>query len=286
MLSRMLFRALSVPVILLAVPVLGYLAICVMLFLRQDKMIFFPTVYGDGEFDAHARAAGFEGWQAKDGSFLGWKKLRPDATHSVLAFHGNAGSAVDRFHLGPILSGEEPVNVFLLEYPGYGSRIGVPSERLLTEAAVDGIDTLSEDPALPIWLFGESLGTGVAAAAAGARPERVAGVVLVTPFDSLVGAARFHYPWLPVGVLMRHRFDSVRNLQTYKGPVVIVIAGQDFTTPPVLGERLAERVPSAVRVWRVDDAGHNDSHLLLEDWNGMAGWLRENETATRASKSL
>lgn len=279
----MLFRTLSIPFILLALPILGYLAICVMLFFRQDRMIFFPSHHADGEFDDMARAAGFEPWRDSDGAFLGWKKLRPDATRVILACHGNAGSAIDRFSLAPILSGGPPINLYLLEYPGYGSREGAPSERSLVDAAVSAVDKLSETGNLPIWLLGESLGTGVVGAAAGQRRNTVDGLVLVTPFDSLVGAAQVIYPWLPVAALVRHRFDSVTNLAPYSGPIAIIIGGQDFTTPPVLGKRLAEAFESTSRVWLIDDAGHNDTSVLLDAWPEISQWLADNEAGRSAA---
>jgi pimeloyl-ACP methyl ester carboxylesterase len=167
------------------------------------------------------------------------------------------------------------VNLYLLEYPGYGERSGTPSERSLVNAAVAAVDLLAERPTHSLWLLGESLGSGVASAAAGLRPHRVDGIVLVTPFDSLVGAAQFHYPWIPVGWLMRHRLDSTENLRAFPGPVAIVIAGEDRTTPPILGKKLAASIDSAVRIWEAPGAGHNDTDLLFRPWPEIARWLEE-----------
>jgi len=269
----MLFRALSVPVTLVALPVLGYAAICVMLFLRQDKMIFFPSVHDEGEFDALARLAGFEPWRGRNGEHLGWKKTRPDAEKIILACHGNAGTAADRFDLAPLLSTGPKVDLYLLEYPGYGARSGKPSEESLVEAAVAAIDLITGADARPLWLLGESLGTGVASAAVAMRPDAIDGVILLTPFDSLVGAAQNLYPWLPVAALLRHRFDSVQNLAGFSGPVAIVIAEHDTTTPPALGHRLAKRIAAPSRVWVAPNAGHNDTPEILEPWKEIAAWL-------------
>jgi len=279
----MLFRALSIPVTLVALPALGYAAICVMLFLRQDRMIFFPSRHDEGEFDALARLAGFEPWMDQNGEHLGWKKTRPDAQRIILACHGNGGSAVDRFELGPLLSTGPKFDLYLLEYPGYGARRGKPSEQSLVDAAVSAVDTITATQSQPLWLLGESLGTGVASATAAKRPDAIDGLILLTPFDSLVGAAQNLYPWLPVGAMLRHRFDSIRNLSGFRGPVAIAIAGQDTTTPPDLGRRLAERIAAPSRIWLAPNAGHNDTAELLEPWAEMAAWLdatgRENVEA-------
>lgn len=280
----MLFRALSIPAILILLPVLGYFAICVMLFFRQERMIFFPTVHLDDEFDEAANTSGFKPWRDEQGNRIGWKRVQPDAERVILACHGNGGSAVNRFELSAILSSGPVIDLYLLEYPGYGSRPGRPSEKSLVAAAVEAIDWLrgpSGSPDLPIWLLGESLGTGVASAAAAARPDAVTGLILVTPFDSLVGAAQCHYPWLPVGGLMRHRFDSVKNLSRFHGPVAIVIAGDDLTTPPKLGQRLAASLSASNRVWLIPGAGHNDTTALLQEWPEMTQWLETSGAATK-----
>jgi hypothetical protein len=269
----MLFRVLSIPVILIGVPVLGYLAICVMLFFRQDRMIFFPTVYAEREFDALGATSGFEPWFDEAGERMGWKKLHPDATRSVMSCHGNGGSAVDRFELGLYLDQGPAVDLYLLEYPGYGARTGAPSESSLVAAAVEAIDALRKTSSNPLWLLGESLGTGVASAAAAQRPEAVDALILVTPFDSLVGAAQTLYPWFPARGLVRHRFDSIKNLAAFRNPVALVIAGDDRTTPPKLGQRLAESIGASSRTWLIEGAGHNDTDLLFADWPQIAAWL-------------
>lgn len=279
----MVFRALSLPVILIAVPVLGYIAICVMMFLRQDKMIFFPSRFEEGEFDALARMAGFEAWRDEHGAHLGWKKTRPDADRIVLACHGNGGSAADRFDLGVILGAGPKIDLYLLEYPGYGARAGVPSERSLVDAAVAAMDRITATHSQPLWLLGESLGTGVVSAAAAKRPAVVKGLILVTPFDSLVGAAQSLYPWLPVEAMVRHRFDSVQNLALFQSPVAIAIGGLDTTTPPDLGRRLADSLSAPSRIWLAPDAGHNDTQDLLAQWPDMADWLESFHASSSAT---
>jgi len=98
----------------------------------------------------------------------------------------------------------------LVNYRGYGASEGRPSERALCADALVVLDALARRPdvdAARIVLVGRSLGTGVATQVAGQRP--VQGVVLISPYDSMVALARDHYPFLPVRWLLRHRFDSV-----------------------------------------------------------------------------
>ena len=91
-----------------------------------------------------------------------------------------------------------------------------PTENSLVAAALEAIDLLPRR----IVLLGESLGSAVACQAAARRRESVAGLVLLTPFDSLITVARKHYPVVPSGLILKDRYESSRALQEFHGPVV------------------------------------------------------------------
>ena len=254
--------------------IIGYVIVCLALFFRQDAMIYFPDRDSAESLERLARTEGFAPWNNARGERIGWKSADGDPESFLLIFHGNAGYALHRSHYRDVLRrAGDNATVCLLEHPGYGARDGRPSEKSLTEAAVEAVEALSASPGGRLRLVGESLGSGVACAAAGRQPEAIDGMILVTPFDSLVGAARAHYPWLPVGVFLRTRFDSVRHLKAYPGPVAFILGGRDSTIPTRLGERLFEHYDGRKRLWLVPNAGHNDSDLLLGGWREIAGWL-------------
>ncbi|MBK6336533.1 MAG: hypothetical protein IPF60_12450 [Betaproteobacteria bacterium] len=77
--------------------------------------------------------------------------------------------------------------------------------------------------------FGRSLGTGVAVKLGAARP--LAGLILVSPFDSLVALGRTHYPWLPVSALLRHRFDAAAEAPRIAAPLLAIVADRDSIIP-------------------------------------------------------
>jgi pimeloyl-ACP methyl ester carboxylesterase len=260
---------------LLALLILGYVAICAFLWWNQERMLFFPTFAAAAEMDALARQEGFAPWRNALRGQIGWQSIHNDAdADALLICHGNGGFALGQ-HYALLREGAAThFHIYLLEYPGYGARPGKPSAKSLTAAAVEAIDTLTaENPHRRIWLMGQSLGTGVACAAAAARPDRIAGIVLVTPFDSLASAARTHYPWLPIDWLLRHRLDSDRNLTHYHRPVAFLIAGHDTTIPPQHARRLYESYAGPKREWLSPEAGHNDLGQLLSDWADIATWL-------------
>ncbi len=266
-------HVITVPILLVG----GYLAICVLLYFRQDSLIFFPRRATEAELDPAARAAGFSAWVNAQGDRIGWQSASGNPADALLICHGNGGYALHRNYFAystTATSGTLPPKVFLLEYPGYGARPGTPSEASLTAAAIEAVDTLAAEPNRRLTLLGQSLGSGVASAAAHARPAAIDALILVTPFDSLVHAAHSHYPWLPVPWLIRHRFDSVKNLKAFPGPTAFLVAADDQTIPATLGQSLFDTYPGTKRLWLIPEAHHNDTDRLLADWPTIWTWLQ------------
>jgi len=197
---------------LLALPIL-YIAICTYLYFQQDSMVFHPMHEAEATLDELAISKGFGPWTNASGQRIGWQSLKGDPANCWLVVHGNGGYALGRNHYRNYAKSSGDPKIYLLEYPGYGARSGTPTEPSLTTAAIDAIDTLAHDPSRRVWLLGESLGSGVASAAVAQRPDKIAGLLLVTPYNTLPAAASSHYPWLPVSLLLRTRFDSETNLR-------------------------------------------------------------------------
>lgn len=180
-----------------------------------------------------------------------------DAKGTVIVFHGNAGTAADRAYYVDALA---PLGyrVLLAEYPGYGKREGKLGEASFTDDAQGTLRLVSEQYGSPVFLLGESLGCGVAAILAGDRSLRVDGVLLITPWDTLRAAAKTHFPWAPLGLLLKDKYDSVGNLKSYPGRVGIVGAGKDDIVPVRHAKALYESRTGDKRMWVVQGAGHND----------------------------
>jgi pimeloyl-ACP methyl ester carboxylesterase len=126
--------------------------------------------------------------------------------------------------------------------------------------------------------MGRSLGSGVAVQLAAERP--VEPLVLVTAFDSLVNVAREYFRWLPVGLLMRDRYDSVRRAAEVKVPVLVVIAGNDEIIPRQRSRALVEAfAPSQVQVEVVPGVGHNTLDLSPRYLQSVAAFLSGSNAA-------
>lgn len=234
---------------LLALLSLGYLAICGLMYLRQDSLVYYPQVTrvaaAETNFSLEREGLVLRGWHYNPG--------RDDA---LLYFGGNAESVQ---HSARELAAWFPGrSIYVLAYRGYGASEGAPSEAALTGDALALYDEVrTRHPEGDVTVVGRSLGSGVAAQLAGARPvDRLA---LVTPFDSLSGVAALHYPWLPVRLLMKDDYDSAAVLAGFRGPVFILEAGRDTVVPGASTQRLAEVLPRAPTWLRVAGADHDSA---------------------------
>lgn len=210
----------------------------------QRQLLYFPSKAPAAELAREAARFGLHTWRDENGLAIGWKSAgRLGARNRMLVFHGNAGYALHRDYfaagLQELADGWE---VYLFEYPGYGAREGTPSEALFKAAAMQALESLltgemSSDivaDSRPVYVLGESLGSGIATHLAATFPEQVAGLLLVTPFSSLADVAAHHYPFLPVRALLSERYDSGEALSHYQGPVAFLLAGRDEVVPIAL----------------------------------------------------
>jgi pimeloyl-ACP methyl ester carboxylesterase len=188
---------------------------------------------------------------------------------TAMVFHGNAGHAGHRDYYARALA-PLGIRVILAEYPGYGPRTGALGERSFVADAEQSIALARRQFGGPLLLIGESLGAGVAAAAAARQREHVAAVLLVTPWDKLAHLASHHYPWLPAVWILRDRYDSVANLAGFGRPVMVAVAERDTIVPARFGEALHASLGEPRRLAVIAGAGHND-------WTGHvdAGWWRD-----------
>jgi hypothetical protein len=169
--------------------------------------------------------------------------------------HGNANCAFHCEHYVDVIQQAANFDAYIVEYPGYADRPGSPSEVALEASADEAFQLLPTNG--PVYLVGESLGTGVAACLAGRHPDRVAGVALLGAYDGLVHVAQGQKPFLPVWLLLRDRFPAQDFLRRYRGPVAIVIGGQDTVVPGKFGRRLYERYAGPKKLCEFPLATHD-----------------------------
>jgi len=233
-----------------------YLAVCVVVAIFQRRLIYIPPVYPSEQVEQMARTAKLERWKNPAGQAIGMKRPSPrqPAEGRVLIVYGNGSCATGCAHYADVIQGIAAFDVFILEYPGYADRPGSPNQKSLFRAANEAFQLLATNR--PAYLVGESLGTGVAAYLAGTHPDQVAGVVLFAPYNRLADAAQYHYPILPVHLLLVDRFPSEDYLRNYHGPVGVLVAGEDQVVPEKFGRRLYDGYAGPKRLWEFPFGDH------------------------------
>jgi pimeloyl-ACP methyl ester carboxylesterase len=231
----------------------------------QDRLLYFPAKAEIADFSS----PGLQPWPSA-GNLRGLVADAAGATRgTVIVFHGNAGHAGHRTYYADTLKAIG-FRVVLAEYPGYGPRDGRLGEASLVDDAEETIKLAYEMYGAPLVVVGESLGSGVAAAAAGRQRDKIAGLLMITPWRRLEEVAAYHFPWLPVRWLLRDRYDSESNLRDFGHPVAVLVAERDMTVPPVFGRALYESISEPKRLTDVPAADHNDWRGRLDE----AWWTR------------
>ncbi len=195
----------------------------------------------------------------------------PDTTAPViLGFGGNAWNAeTAAVYLHELFPDNE---VIVFHYRGYGPSSGSPSATALLADSVMIFDDLQASlGGRKIVGVGFSIGSGVAAHLASRRS--LAGLVLVSPFDSLKALASQHYPWLPVRWLFRHPMDTAKDLQNTSLPTAVIAAERDSIVPPKRTDAVRRAIPNLVLDRTIAGAGHNDLYDRFEFRSAMADAL-------------
>ncbi|NUT32306.1 MAG: alpha/beta hydrolase [Hamadaea sp.] len=234
-----------------------------LLWVFQRKLIYFPDATPAGSAAAAMVGARDVTLETADGLRLGAWLVPPqgaDRGMAVLVLPGNAGNRAGRVTTARAFAAQG-LTVLLVDYRGYGGNPGSPSEEGLAQDALAAHDFLRREgfPAERIVHFGESLGSAVATALSVERPP--GGLVLRSPFTELAAVGREHYPFLPVGLLLRDRFPVADLIGGVTAPVVVVYGTADATVPPAQSRAVAARAQEATVV-AVEGADHNDAVLF------------------------
>jgi uncharacterized protein len=197
---------------------------------------------------------------------------RPSRT--VIVYHGNAESAENKITLAAVFV-RYGYRVVLVEYPGYGGRRGARTMKAALAASRNALSDATTQWPGPTFVVGESLGAGMAAQAVSGAESGVAGLLLITPWDSLESVASEKLKLFPVRWMLHDQFDSIDALKRYTGPLVVVGAEEDTLIPVWHAERLA-RLHSHAHLLVLPGTGHDDwfSSMTTERWQQVFFWLQ------------
>jgi len=209
-----------------------------------------------------------------------WHLRYPGASRTVLFCHGNAGNVSHRMETLKLFR-ELGVSVLIFDYSGYGKSAGRPSEKATEADARAAWDYLMESGVAPdeVIIFGRSIGGGVAVSlAAELAREGVApaGLVLESTFTSMVDVGKSHYPWLPISLLSRYRYESATKAEALDVPTLVIHSRDDEIVPWTLGRGLYDALPGDPSFLEIHGS-HNSGYMDSRDvyLQGLSKFLQE-----------
>lgn len=256
-----------------------YIILNLLLYVFQEKLIFFPqTISATACAQIHENYTNVEdiSVQMQDGTLLsGWiVGSQPANKSQLLIYFGGNGDELS--HMIGSFQQYPDWSVVLINYRGYGQSEGKPSEKHLLSDSLEIYDYFKARPDYKhakLVVMGRSMGTGVAVNLAENRP--VAGVILTSPYDSVVSVAQEKLPMVPVKVLLRNKFDSITRAHFVSVPVLVLIANNDEMIRTWHSQVLAEAFAGTVLVQEI--AGANHDSIMQEDeyWQGVGHFLKQ-----------
>tara|TARA_B100002052_G_C15578486_1_gene461165 strand:- start:145 stop:657 length:513 start_codon:yes stop_codon:yes gene_type:complete len=130
------------------------------------------------------------------------------------------------------------INFLLLSWRGFNGNAGKPTEKGLYEDARSAVNWLinkgiNEEN---IIIYGESLGTGVATEIA--QNRNFAGIILESPFTSMIAAGKSKYPIFPIKLLLKDKYESDKKIKNIISPILVMHGEADKIVPFWMGEKI------------------------------------------------
>jgi pimeloyl-ACP methyl ester carboxylesterase len=174
----------------------------------------------------------------------------------VVLYHGNAGSACDRFFYADLFT-QEGYGYVLVEYAGYSNDARRPTHERVKQDVRNVVAYLETVDSEKLVVLGESIGTGAAAYHTSLVPPDA--VILISPFASLKDVAQRKFWFYPAFLLADNAFDNVELLRAYRGPVSIIHGDRDRIISQQSGKKLYEQLMTDQKTFiSVEGGGHNN----------------------------
>ena len=217
-----------------------YTSLLLLLFIFQRNLMYHPDEnnYSGDKLEVDIKKVKINTSDGLD--LLGWfhkKDLKRFKT--IIYFHGNAGKLENRIHKLNHFK-DMDVNFLIIAWRGFSGNDGKPSEESLYidgNSAIKWLKNLGLSEK-DIIIYGESLGTGVATEIA--KSNDFAGLVLETPFTSMIEAAKNFYPYIPVRILLRDKYENDKKIKNINIPVFVMHGEADQIVPFWMGEKIYE----------------------------------------------
>ena len=215
-----------------------YLLVLLFIYFNQRNLLYHPgdNNYLDDKVQFSYKEVLIEVDQdIKLKSWLIEKDLKKYKT--LVFFHGNAGNLFNRVHKLNELHKLE-INILIISWRGFSGNLGKPTEKNFYQDAQKSIEWLNSKgiESKKIILYGESLGTGVAVELA--QKNIFNSIILESPFTSMAKTAKIYYPYLPVNLLLKDKYDSINKIHKITKPILIMHGVKDDLVPYIMSVEL------------------------------------------------
>jgi fermentation-respiration switch protein FrsA (DUF1100 family) len=242
--------------------VLLYGGVCLVLSFMQRDLMYYPDRTRPDPALYHASDMQVVSVQVENGLTLqGWYKP-PSAPDKpvIVHYHGNAGNIGSRaLYLRPYM--DHGYGLLLAEYRGFGGNGGKLSEEGFYRDAEAWLQWVLKDENIPpqrVFLYGESLGTGIATQTALAHPD-LGGMILESAFTSFVDMAQRLYPFLPATLLVVDRYETLSKISNVKIPLLMIHGTRDSVVPFAMGQKVFAAADSENKTFHaIPNADHNN----------------------------
>jgi hypothetical protein len=243
--------------------IVTYCLLLTFVFFYQRKLLYHPNfsnhVTGDGLIHSIEK---INIKTEDDIDLKGWFHLKDLKKKTILFFHGNAGTLDNRIYKLNFL-GNLDINFLIIAWRGYSGSSGKPTELGLYQDAKSAVNWLNLKGIVEknIILYGESLGTSVAIEIG--QNKNFAGIILEAPFTSMVDTGKKYYPFFPVKLLLKDKYESKNKIKNIKFPILVMHGKKDKIIPFYMGEAIYNLANKPKFKYFSD----NDDHMMDFDEN-------------------
>ncbi len=250
--------------IALTIFIVFYILFGVAISIFQERIIYRPTTQS---FDTCE-----EFQSASKINYHGTRMYVKDINKPVVVlYHGNAGSACDRYFYADMFN-QAGYGYVVVEYAGFSGDSNKPSHNLVKQNVQDVIDYLNENKISNVTVVGESIGTGVASYHASLQsPSKL---LLISPFSNLSDVAKNHFWFYPTFFMVDNAFDNGILLNEYRNQVTIIHGDKDDVIPYKLSKKLYDELNTKKELVTIKNAGHNDLFSYPETYTAILSFLK------------
>ncbi len=252
---------------------LGYLTFCLFMYQQQRRFLYQPKTEKVLPQNVGASAAEIINVTTKDGIALeGWYFMPPSEGNKIIVFfHGNGCVVGDSFYfVGNYL--KHDYGLLMVEFRGYAGHVGRITEQGLYADSRAYIEWLHLEKGIPysdMIFYGESLGSALAVKMASEYTPHA--VVILAPFTSMIDAAKGHYPYLPVSILLKDTYMSVKAVRDVSSPVLILHGKNDGLVSYKSGQKLYEEANEPKKIVVFEQGNHINlydlgAHKVIRDY--------------------